>query len=125
MVRLPLWGAECSGHAQGPAFVPDSSEVTVWVLVSFYLIVHNLPQLCVQAVLFSFFVFCCLGGVSRCTHYRKGSQVPAWLTAALAPYSVLTHPPSPMVASVLSSLLANGLFQGNNCILCTSVFHCT
>ena len=26
MVRLPLWGAECSGHAQGPAFVPDSSE---------------------------------------------------------------------------------------------------
>ena len=45
----------CRGHAQYPAFVPDSSEVTVWVLVSLYLIVHNLPQLCMQAVIFSAF----------------------------------------------------------------------
>ena len=128
-------GVECRGHMQYPAFALYTLLLFLtlqkWQF-GFWSLFILLSIICLNCacrqfflVLFSFFVFCCLGGVSRCTHYRKGSQVPAWLPAALAPYSVLTHPPSPMVASVLSSLLANGLFQGNNCILCTSVFHCT
>ena len=45
-------GVECRGHAQYPAFALGSSEVAVGFLVFLYL-VHNLPQLCMHAVIFS------------------------------------------------------------------------
>ena len=49
----PLGGAVCRGHEQYPAFAPDSSEVAVGFLVFSYLVVHNLPQLRMYAVIFS------------------------------------------------------------------------
>ena len=57
----PFGGVECRGHAQFPAFVPDSAEVAVGFFgLSVYLVVHNLPQLLTFVQLFlvpaSFFV---------------------------------------------------------------------
>ena len=49
----PLGGAVCSYLTQYPAFAPDTSEVAVGFLVFLYLIVHNLPQWGVGAVIFS------------------------------------------------------------------------
>ena len=49
----PLGGVVCRGHAQCPAFAPGSSEVAVGFLVFLYLVVHNLPQLPIYAVIFS------------------------------------------------------------------------
>ena len=49
----PLGGVLCRGHAQCPAFAPGSSEVAVGFLVFLYLVVHNLPQLPIYAVIFS------------------------------------------------------------------------
>ena len=48
----PLGGAVCRDHVQDPAFAPDNSEVAVGFLLYLYL-VHNLPQLCRRAVIFS------------------------------------------------------------------------
>ena len=53
----PFGGVECSGHAQYPTFTPSSSEVAAGILVFLYRIVHNLPQLPMHTVIFSFFVF--------------------------------------------------------------------
>ena len=52
MVCLPFGGAVCRNHAQLPASVPGSSEVAVefW---SFCILLNNLPQLHMQAVIFS------------------------------------------------------------------------
>ena len=91
MVCPPLWwwcvpGAcavpcFCSQH---PVFAPSSSEVAVGFflfvcLVFLYLVVQDLPQLCVHTVIFSpygFFVFCCSRRLlSRCKHCSEGSQV--------------------------------------------------
>ena len=47
-----LGGAGCRDHAQHPAFALDTSEVAVGFLVFLYLL-HNLPQLHMQAVIFS------------------------------------------------------------------------
>ena len=60
MVRLPLWGAECSGHAQGPAFVPDSSEVAVGLFCLFVPFVRNLLQLHMHSVTFSPLEYLCI-----------------------------------------------------------------
>ena len=49
----PLGGAVCRDHAQYLAFAPDTSEVAVGILVCLYLVVHNWPQLCMRAVIFS------------------------------------------------------------------------
>ena len=48
-----LGGAVCGVHSQYPAFAPSSSEVAVGVLVFLYLVVHDLPQLCLHTVIFS------------------------------------------------------------------------
>ena len=76
----PLGGAVCWMCAQFPAFVPDSLEVVVGFLV-FFSLVHNLPQLPMQAVIFlvpyGFFVFCCWRrGVSRCKHCSTAAKGP-------------------------------------------------
>ena len=49
----PLGGAVCRDHAWYPAFAPDTPEVAVGFWVFLYLIVHNLPQLRMHAVIFS------------------------------------------------------------------------
>ena len=49
----PLGGAVCRGHAQSPAFAPDTSEVAVGFLLFLYLVVPSLPQLGMRAVIFS------------------------------------------------------------------------
>ena len=48
------------GHAQCPAFAPGSSEVAVGFLVFLYLLVHNLPPLCMHAAIFSPLWFLCI-----------------------------------------------------------------
>ena len=59
MVCPPFGRVQCRQHAQPPAFVPstllspNSPEVEVVCLVFLYLIVHNLTQLCMHAVVFS------------------------------------------------------------------------
>ena len=60
MICPPLGGAERRGHAQCPAFAPSSSEVAVGFLIFLYLVVHNLPQLCMHAAIFSPFQFLCI-----------------------------------------------------------------
>ena len=49
----PFGGAVCRGHARYPAFASGSSEVAAGFLVFLYLVVHNLPQLYMHAVIFS------------------------------------------------------------------------
>ena len=49
----PLGDAVCRDHVPHPAFAPDTSEVAVGLLVFLYLVVHNLPQLGLEAVIFS------------------------------------------------------------------------
>ena len=49
----PLGGAVCRVHGLYSAFAPSSSEVAVGFLVFLYLVVHNLPQLGLEAVIFS------------------------------------------------------------------------
>ena len=78
----------CRGHAQYPAFAPDTlllpPALQKWqlgFLVSLYLFVHNLPQLHRHEVIFSplytFFIFCySRRHLGRCKHCSKGSQVP-------------------------------------------------
>ena len=79
----PLGGAECRRCVQLPAFAPGCSEVAVVLLFSLYLLVHNLPQLLMHAVIFTpsqFLCICCLRRrMSRYKHGSKGSQVPACL----------------------------------------------
>ena len=43
-----------------PCFCSHSSEVAAGFLISLYLLVHNLPQLCMHAVIFSVLEFLCL-----------------------------------------------------------------
>lgn len=50
----------CFFFPQHSAFVPSSSEMAVGFLVFLYLLVHNLPQLCMHAVIFSVLEFLCL-----------------------------------------------------------------
>ena len=50
---LHFGGVVCRGHARYPAFAPSSSEVAVGFLVFLYLVVHNLPKLHMNAVIFS------------------------------------------------------------------------
>ena len=66
MVCPPLWWCSeqgaCAGPCfcpQHPAFAPGSSEMAVGFLVFLYL-VHNLPQLCMHAVIFSPLWFLCI-----------------------------------------------------------------
>ena len=69
----PLGGVERRGPAQDPAFAPGSSEVAVGFFWPFlYLVVQNLPQLCMHAVIFSPF---CPGAGTAAKGPR--SQVPA------------------------------------------------
>ena len=52
----PLGGVESKRHSQHSAFVPSSSEVVVGFCVFFiflYLVIQNLPHLCMYAVIFS------------------------------------------------------------------------
>ena len=49
----PFGGVGCRRHVQYATFAPGSSEVTVGFLVFLYLVVHNLPQLCMHTVMFS------------------------------------------------------------------------
>ena len=49
----PLGGAVCRAHAQYFAFARGSSEVAVGFLVFLYLVVPNLSQLPMHAVIFS------------------------------------------------------------------------
>ena len=81
----PLGGAVCRDHAQYPVFAPGSSKVAVGFLVFLYLVVHNLPQLRVYAVIFSPFYFLCIlllektfVQVQALQHCSKGSQVPGF-----------------------------------------------
>ena len=48
-----LGGAVCRNYVQYPDFALDTSEVAVGFLVFLYLVVHNLPQLHMHAVIFS------------------------------------------------------------------------
>ena len=58
-----------------------------WVLAFLYLVLLNLPPLCMRAVIFSpleFLCICCWRRwLSRCKHCSKGSQVPACLNTCL------------------------------------------
>ena len=63
----PFGGGVCRGHAQYPAFAPNPLLLLLalqkWqlgILVSLYLVVHNLPQLCMHAVIFSPLYFLCI-----------------------------------------------------------------
>ena len=60
----PLGGVVCRGHAQYPAFVPafapGSSKVAVGFSGLFVSFVQNLPQLGMQAVIFSPIQFLCI-----------------------------------------------------------------
>ena len=75
----PFGAVKSRGHMQYPAFSPDILFLTwlfrngIWLLLVFlYLVVHNLPQLCLYTIVFSFLfvcfclviytfsVFCCL-----------------------------------------------------------------
>ena len=49
----PLGGVVCREPVQYSAFAPDPSEVAVGFLVFLYLVVQNLPQLRMHAVIFS------------------------------------------------------------------------
>ena len=53
MVCSPFGDTVCNRHAQYSGFAPCSSEVAVGFLDFLYLIVSNLPQLRMQAVIFS------------------------------------------------------------------------
>ena len=46
--------------SQPPTFAPRSLEVAFGLLVFLYLVVHNLPQLLLQAVIFSLLQFICI-----------------------------------------------------------------
>ena len=71
----PLGGAVCMCHVQFPAFAPSTSEVAV-ELGPFVYLVHNLPQLGIHVVNFSFIVFCCSRRhLSRCKCCSKWPQV--------------------------------------------------
>ena len=57
---LPLGGVVCRGHVQYPAFSPNPLILlpALWkwqlgFLVSLYLVVQNLPQLCMHTFIFS------------------------------------------------------------------------
>ena len=53
-VYPPLWWCWVQGACAVPCFSPSSSEVAAGVfLVFLYLAIQNLPQLCMQAVIFS------------------------------------------------------------------------
>ena len=56
----PFSGVVCRGQAQYSAFVTRSSEVTTGIFGLFYLIVQNLLQLHMHAVIFSFLYFLCI-----------------------------------------------------------------
>ena len=55
----PFGGGVCRGHAQYPAFAPNPCFCSQlfrggsWFSVFLYLVDHNLPQLCMHAVIFS------------------------------------------------------------------------
>ena len=89
----PLGCVVCRGHAQYPAFAPHPllllPALQRWqlgFLVSFYLVVQNLPQLHMHTVIFSPLSFLCIlllketfVQVQALQHCSKGSQVPACL----------------------------------------------
>ena len=89
---VPLWCSVCRGHAQYPAFAPDT-QFLLWALQkwqigvffwSFWIFWSRICPNCACIQLFlvpySFFVFGCLRrNLSRCKHCSKGSQVPACL----------------------------------------------
>ena len=63
MVCPPFGGVLCRGHAQYPAFSPDTLflllalqkwQLGFWFL---YVVVQNLPQLHIHAVIFIIFIF--------------------------------------------------------------------
>ena len=49
----PLSGTVCRDHVQLPYFAPGTSEMAVGILAFLYLFIHNLPQLCMHAFIFS------------------------------------------------------------------------
>ena len=72
----PLGGAVCRDHF---CFCSWNLRNGSWIVVFLYLIVHNLLQLHMQAVIFRplCFVFCwSRRSLSRCKHHSKRSQVP-------------------------------------------------
>ena len=71
----PLCGVEFRGHTQYPAFSPGSSEVAVGVffLVFLYLLVQNLPQLHMHAVIFSPIQFLCTVSPLHVNEFRSES----------------------------------------------------
>ena len=87
----PFGGVVCWGHAQHPAFAPDTLillpapqkwQLGFWSLcIWLFMIRPNCACTQLFLVPYSFFVFCCWRRrLSRCKHYSKGSQVPACLT---------------------------------------------
>ena len=89
----PSGGVVCWGHAQYPAFAPDTL-LLLWALQKWQLgyfglfvsFVQNLPQLHMHLVIFSHIQFLCILLLEeRCVqvqalqHCSKGSQVPACL----------------------------------------------
>lgn len=82
----PLAGTGCRDHAWDPASAAGISEVAAgWVLAFLYIIVQNLPQLCMTAVFLVLRVFmscCCLCRHSyRCKHFCKGLSLSQYLLA--------------------------------------------
>ena len=86
----PLGGVLCRRHVQYPAFAPDTlfllqvlQKGQLGFLVFLCLLVQNLPQLHVHAVIFSPIQFLCIllleemfVQVQALQHCSKGSQVP-------------------------------------------------
>ena len=93
----PFGGAVCREHAQDPAFTPGSSELAVGFSVFLYLVVHNLPQLHMHAVLFCFVfliiylllaalgLHCCAGACSSCGEQRLLFTVVLGFLTVVAP----------------------------------------
>ena len=89
----------CAGGMRGTLLVLLTPQKwQLGFLVFLYLVAHNLPQLHMHAVIFSFFVFCCSRRrLSRCKHCSQGAWVqgPSLSPMGNAPLSPVQLSPSP------------------------------